>query len=304
MSWTVENLENTSILTMTSGKANAMNPEFFEEMLERLKELEAAGPRPLVLTAPGKIFCAGLDLVRLSAMDRPQLESFFDLMDRALLKLFHYPAPTVAAVNGHAIAGGAVLALACDSRVAARGNGKFGLREVAVGVSFPSVAFELVRAAVPRRHERDVILFAALLGPDEALRHGLADEVVEPDDLTGAAVAEPPAGSARAPFVRRGAELQSTAASQKKTHSVVAPVVEGLPPSPVRTRPNPDYTVQTLHRRELLTCGTSRTSASCRYDVPFLRGLALGSSRLRIQRRGWRVQSFLCLGLQGSLAGC
>lgn len=187
MSWIIEEQEDVRVLTMNSSKTNAMNPDFCRELTARLDELEASGPHPLVLTGTGSTYSAGLDLPLLSGMNRQELAGFFKLLDEALLKLYHYPAPVVAAVNGHAIAGGAVLALTCDSRVMARGSGNFGLREVQVGVSFPSVPFELTRAAIPRDQEREVLLFGTLFKSDEALKRGLVDEVAEADDLIASA---------------------------------------------------------------------------------------------------------------------
>lgn len=182
MSLKIETQQGLRVLTMTAGKANAMNPDFFQEFLERLDELERE-PLPLVLTAEGGIFCAGLDLIALGAMDRPALESFFQSMDAALLRLLRYPAPTLAAVNGHAIAGGAVLALCCDRRVLATGKSKFGLSEVAVGVSFPGVPFEIVRAALPAAVAREVLQFGTLFDPETALKLGLVDELCAPEEL-------------------------------------------------------------------------------------------------------------------------
>ncbi len=182
MSWSVEQKEGVSIIRMQSGKANAMNPDFFRELSARLTELET-NPGPLVLTAEGEIFCAGLDLPGLGVMNRPELEVFFQQMDDALLQLFRFPGPTVAAINGHAIAGGAVLAHACDTRIMARGKARIGLSEVAVGVSFPSVPFELVRGGIAPRYAREILQFGTLYGPEEAANRGLVDEVVAASDL-------------------------------------------------------------------------------------------------------------------------
>jgi enoyl-CoA hydratase len=89
----------------------------------------------------------------------------------------------VAAVNGHAIAGGAILLLACDQRLLARGTARVGLSEVLVGVRFPAWALEIARFALPPQHFSTVILTGRSWLPEEALAHGFVDELVEPERL-------------------------------------------------------------------------------------------------------------------------
>ncbi len=102
---------------------------------------------------------------------------------------FYHPKPVVAAINGHAIAGGAVLACCADSRIMARESGRIGVTELLVGVPFPALAFEIVRFAVPPRHLPEFTLSGATYATDIALQRGWVDEVAEPDDLIEDAVA-------------------------------------------------------------------------------------------------------------------
>ena len=106
---------------------------------------------------------------------------------RSFEALFDYPKPVVAAVNGHAIAGGCVLACAADHRIMASGTARIGVPELLVGVAFPTVAFETVRSACPGRL-RDLIFTGRTLLPEDALAEGLVDAVVAPDALAGEAV--------------------------------------------------------------------------------------------------------------------
>jgi enoyl-CoA hydratase len=100
-----------------------------------------------------------------------------------IFRLWTLRKPTVAMVNGHAVAGGCILALACDFRIAASGALKIGLNETAIGLPLPTGAFEIARLALPRRHARHVLLEAGLYGPEAARQVGLVDEVVAPGDL-------------------------------------------------------------------------------------------------------------------------
>jgi enoyl-CoA hydratase len=103
--------------------------------------------------------------------------------------IFFFPKPVVAAVNGHAIAGGCVLACCADRRLMAKGAGRIGIPELLVGVPFPTIALEVMRFTVASRFIQDVFLTGATYLPEEALPRGLADEIVEPGDLMRRAVA-------------------------------------------------------------------------------------------------------------------
>lgn len=168
-------------LRLAHGKASAMDLELLTALGQ---ELEAASEaRAVVLTGSGSIFSAGVDLFRLVDEGPGYVGPFLHQLDRALRRLFAFPRPVVVAANGHAIAGGAVLLLAGDLRLMAEGNGRVGVPELIVGVPFPASAREVVRFAVPRRHLQALVYTGRTLPPDEALAHGLVDEVVPPDRL-------------------------------------------------------------------------------------------------------------------------
>jgi enoyl-CoA hydratase len=103
--------------------------------------------------------------------------------------IFHFPKPVVAAINGHAIAGGAVLAACADRRIMANGSGRIGVTELLVGVPFPALAFEIVRFAAPHRYLPEFTLSGATYTSDDALQRGWIDEVAEPDALLVDAIA-------------------------------------------------------------------------------------------------------------------
>ncbi|MFL6126357.1 enoyl-CoA hydratase/isomerase family protein [Actinophytocola sp.] len=170
-----------AVLTLHHGPVNALDLELLTAIPDAL---EAAGDAPVVLTGAGRSFSAGVDLKRIVAEGVPYVERFLPALSAAFLAVFDHPRPVVAAVNGHALAGGCVLAAACDVRLMS--GGTIGLTELAVGVPFPTVALEVMRHAVGPVVDR-LVLTAARLDPAEAHRVGLVHEVVT-EDLLAAAV--------------------------------------------------------------------------------------------------------------------
>lgn len=173
---------------MAHGKVNALDLQMLQALIETLGELAAHGP-PLVLTGRGTAFSAGVDLRRIVTEPPEYVQDFLDALSTAFRTLFGYPGPVVAAVNGHAIAGGYVLAAACDHRVAAEGMARFGLSELAVGVPFPASAIEILRHTVGTARANRLALSAELLDTTAALAAGLLDEVTPAEALLDKATA-------------------------------------------------------------------------------------------------------------------
>ncbi|MDE2660257.1 MAG: enoyl-CoA hydratase/isomerase family protein [Acidobacteriota bacterium] len=169
------------VVAMRHGPANALDPVLVARLRASLDEAEASG-RPLVLTGNDRFFSAGLDLAGLPE-DRGEMGAFVDAFDELVRRLFLFPCPTVAAVNGHAVAGGAILATACDVRIGATGAYRIGVSEVQLGVIFPAVAFEVLRAAIPPERTAEVLLRGRLTGPEDALANGFLHELAEPESL-------------------------------------------------------------------------------------------------------------------------
>ena len=162
-------------IAMAGPAKNALGTEMMEFVLAGLDE--AAG-RPVLLTGTGDSFSAGLNLKEVASLDRAGMEAFLRLLERMVAALFSYPGPTVALVNGHAIAGGCVLTLCCDHRVAVPSpSSRIGLNELALGLRFPPGVMSVVRHRVPRQHVERVILGAGLFDPPTALALGLLDEL-------------------------------------------------------------------------------------------------------------------------------
>lgn len=163
-------------LRLAHGKASAMDTELIRAMLGELGRLD--GARAVVLTGTGSIFSAGVDLVRLTAGGAEYVREFLPLLDEVLRALFTLPVPLVAAVNGHAIAGGCLMAMAADYAVMAEGGGRIGVPELLVGVALPAAPLEVVRYAVPARAQA-LVYSGRTLKPAEALEWGVVHEVVE-----------------------------------------------------------------------------------------------------------------------------
>ncbi len=178
-----------AIVTMRHGKANAMDLEFCEAIAVHFEELKKSKAKAVVLTGEGKIFSAGVDLVRALDGGADYFYKFLPAMSKAFVTVFFFPKPLVAAVNGHAIAGGCVLACCADRRLMTKGSSRIGIPELLVGVPFPTIALELMRFTTASRFMQDVFLTGATYLPEEALPRGLADELVEPGDLMQRAVA-------------------------------------------------------------------------------------------------------------------
>ena len=129
----------------------------------------------MVITGAGRAFCAGVDLRRVVESDPGYVEQLVTGLRRTLETLFCFPKPTVAAVNGAAVAGGCILACACDRRLMAD-DARIGASELAVGVPFPVAALEILRHACGSRTE-DLVLRAGLLDAHEALTIGMVHEI-------------------------------------------------------------------------------------------------------------------------------
>jgi enoyl-CoA hydratase/carnithine racemase len=175
------------VLTLSSGRVNAQDVELLDELADAVLEQQRSGEGPLVLTGAGRAFSAGVDLNRVIEGGAPYTDRLIPALSNAFNAVFEFPRPTVAAINGAAIAGGCVLAGACDRRLISP-NAQIGASEVRVGVAFPVAALEVMRYACGD-HAEDVLLGGRVYKADEAVANGLAHRVVS-DDLIEAAVAE------------------------------------------------------------------------------------------------------------------
>lgn len=182
----VEHRGGVAVLHIEHGKANAIDIEFCEQLTTELRRQTDGA---VVLTGRGSIFSAGVDLLRVLDGGADYVRRFLPILGKFCETVFGFPQPLVTAINGHAIAGGCVLACMADWRIMALDGGQIGVPELRVGVPYPVAALEVMRFAVPRRYFSDVVYGGDSYDPAAALTRGLVDEVVEPDDLLDRAAA-------------------------------------------------------------------------------------------------------------------
>ena len=181
--------DGVAVVRMADGKVNAMSLEFCELLTARFEELRGSSARAIIITGHGRIFSAGVDLIRLLDGGTPYIRKFLPALCKMLATVFSCPKPVVAALNGHAIAGGCVLACAADRRLMAQEAGRIGVTELLVGVPFPPIALEIMRLAAAPEHFSDVLFSAATYPPAQAMERGLIDEIVDPGALFERALA-------------------------------------------------------------------------------------------------------------------
>lgn len=178
---TVTDQDGIRTIALGRGKANAMNAEMLAEIGEAVR---SAGEHALVFTsAREKFFSSGFDVLEVFAFERPVMETFFGGFLEIMEAVLRHPRPTVAAVSGHAYAGGAVLAAMCDARVFAEGPFGFALNEVNLGIMLPpGILKRTVMIAGPVA-ARDLLQFGQTYSPAQALACGLASALAAPDQV-------------------------------------------------------------------------------------------------------------------------
>jgi enoyl-CoA hydratase len=182
------------LLTLDRPKANAIDESLLGDLGAALAAAERdPDVRAVVLTGAGRFFSGGFDLAA-PRRDAAAAGTMQRLYRDVHAHLLGFAKPTLAMVNGHAIAGGFVLALACDYRLGVEGDYRVGLNEVAVGAGFPRTAVEIVRLRLPHARASELMLGAALYPADQAVRLGLVDELL-------------PAATFEATVLRRAARL-------------------------------------------------------------------------------------------------
>ncbi|MEW6472719.1 MAG: enoyl-CoA hydratase/isomerase family protein [Actinomycetota bacterium] len=181
--------DNVTVVRFDHGPVSALDLEFLVALRAELAELSDEGSA-LVLTGTGPAFSAGVDLFRILEGGDAYVADFIPALSGAFDDLFAYRRPVVAAVNGHAIAGGGIIACCADHRIMADGKGRIGFPEILLGVAFPASALAAVRCATGDTGVADLIYSGATLLPAEAQRRGLIDEVVPEAELLDRAVAK------------------------------------------------------------------------------------------------------------------
>jgi len=176
---------------MNRPPVNAINDAMCREIIAALDELEADDSvDAMILAGADGVFSAGLDIRALYPLPREQMQVFWMLFCETFRRLAGSPLIVVAAIEGHAPAGGCVFALTCDHRIMAEAPFKIGLNEVRVGLPVPYWLTDWAISLIGRRHAERLLGLGAMLSPREALAVGMVDAVVAPDAVMGACNAE------------------------------------------------------------------------------------------------------------------
>ena len=180
--------DSVAVLTVDRPPANAMDLALLGDLVDAIEGVAAAVPPALVLAGREGFFSAGADLKAVPGYGPAEQRGMVDAITRMALGVYGLPCPVVCAVTGHAIAGGLVLALCGDHRVAST-EGRYGLTEVKVGVPYPQAAIGVVRAELPAPAARLLALGNRLVDAAECVRLGAFDDALAPDQVLDRALA-------------------------------------------------------------------------------------------------------------------
>ena len=202
---------DAAVLTLDRAPVNAMNLALLSELAAAAGELADNPPRRgVIVTGAHGVFSAGADIKEAPDYDADQFAALRAHADAAFGALFHLPVPTVAALPGHTIGGGMVLALACDRRLAVPGEYQLGLPEVTVGIAYPETAWRVVDAGLDATVKRRMVLDGKPVGPHVAHDLGIVDELVPAGEILDRAISLAGALSRAAGYAIVKAQLRGT----------------------------------------------------------------------------------------------
>ncbi len=186
LSYTLD--RKVAVIRMDDGKVNALSVPMIDGLLAALTRAEEEASA-IVLTGRAERFCAGFDL-RVMMSGPEQAKALLGRGSELLLRLYGATVPLVVACTGHAMAGGALVVLTGDTRIGAQGAFKLGLNEVAIGLPVPVLAVEFARSRLTPTELTRATLMAQIYTPDEAVRAGYLDAVVDGEQLLDKALEE------------------------------------------------------------------------------------------------------------------
>lgn len=217
---------NTATVQLDHGRANVLDTALCTELTTTIARLdEESSVHAIVLAGKPKVFSAGVDLTSLDAGSADDVSTFLAALDRLFRTMLTSDTPLVAAVTGHAIAGGAVIAAACDHAVVSdKDSVRLGLSELSVGVPFPTSAIEILRTRCPATM-RSLVWLAELHPPQRAVATGLVDEAVPADEVVARA-GEVASQFAQLPAITREMTRQQVWAGARDQVAARGPVWE------------------------------------------------------------------------------
>ena len=171
-------------VTLSRGKVNALNEPMVEEITKSFADLATDNEvRSIIFTGSGKFFSFGFDVPEFLNYSKSDFIRFFEKFTNLYTYLFLFPKPIVAALNGHAIAGGCMLATACDLRLMVTGKAKISLNEITFGAPVPAGSVEMLRYCVGTSNAQSILYSGAMYSAEEAFQLGLVDQVSTEDNL-------------------------------------------------------------------------------------------------------------------------
>ena len=171
--------DKRATITMDDGKANAMNFDYFEEMNSALTEIESSESQVLIMKGRQGFFSGGLDVKLMSTLTPKDIDKLAKDFARTMLRVFVYPMPTIAVCTGHAIAGGGILAFACDRRYVIKGDYRIQMNEHAIGIPLPSWMLLIGQSAIPTKFQVEALLHAKTYTPKHACDAGIFHGLIE-----------------------------------------------------------------------------------------------------------------------------
>ena len=227
-----------SITLNRPDKRNAMSAAMIAELQTALDEIEKSHARVVILTGAGKAFCSGMDLEMLAAIaQQSPAENQEDSrrMAKMFRRIWSYPRPMIAAVNGAALAGGCGIATLCDFTLAVP-EAKFGYTEVRIGF-LPALVSVFLSRQIGEKRSRDLLLTGRILEPPEAKEFGLVNEIVPAENLLGRAKELAEVLIAASPgSVSRAKRLMTSSAAASVDHDLERAILENA-----RIRCTPDF---------------------------------------------------------------
>lgn len=171
--------DSTAVITMDDGKVNALDNAWFRTMLAHLDAVEASDATGLILVGRAGIFSGGLNIKWLPTMNKLDMTEFGQLFGGTLKRLYQFPKPTIAAVSGHAIAGGCLLACACDVRLAVQGKFKIAMNETLIKMTIPGWANNIIENVVPKPYAAAMLSMAEFMSFEKAESLGIISQRFE-----------------------------------------------------------------------------------------------------------------------------
>ncbi|MBN2254355.1 MAG: enoyl-CoA hydratase/isomerase family protein [Deltaproteobacteria bacterium] len=176
--------EGIATAVLSRGKVNALNETVIDELTDGFRRLAEDGDtRAVILTGEGKFFTFGFDIPEFLQYPRESFVRYLTKFTDLYTDIFLFPKPVIAALNGHTIAGGCMLAISCDYRLMVPGKAKISLNEINFGSSLFAGSVEMMKFWVGTRYAERAVCTGEMYGADEALRMGLIDQIVSPEEL-------------------------------------------------------------------------------------------------------------------------